>query len=79
MTIVEYYLALPREYRDRAIANCNEKNKNKEVPSLSEAIRLGFSWSASPENSDFWLRTYEELDGQAEDCMNFDDLPPIPK
>lgn len=77
MTVLEHFLALPGEYRDRATRNCLERRKDNCVGTLSEAIMDGFSWVETEEGEGFWLTMHDVCYGR--DTVDVSQLPPIPE
>ena len=53
-TIQEWLMELPDGYRERALANMDEEDKNMVKESMSDAINNSFLWSESPEGRNFW-------------------------
>lgn len=54
-TIKEWFESIQDpEIRQKALANMDEKEKDRKVGSLKEAIRIGFDWQPSPEGYVFW-------------------------
>lgn len=78
MTAEEFFLSLPGEYRDRALANLVPRHKGKERGCLASALITGFSWDESPEGGGFWSDMHEACRGDL-DTIDFTKLPPIPK
>ena len=78
MTILEHLLALPGEYRDRAIANFNPIYGDQEVDNLYQAIMDAFTWGNTPEGCDFWHTIYNIACVGDDEEMDFTRLPPIP-
>jgi hypothetical protein len=55
--ILEWYEMLPKEIRDKAIANYD--GDLEYTYTLHEAIQMGFSWGSSPEKHDYWYSVYQ--------------------
>jgi hypothetical protein len=53
-TIKEWFLSIPdHEIRERALANIDEKDKDRKVNSFRKAIIMGFYWQLSPEGYEY--------------------------
>ena len=84
LTIEQHLLALPGEYRDRALANLYKADSKRKhlkaatetTTSVAYAVYLGFTWCETPEGSSFWSKMNNILDY---DDYKVEDFPEIPK
>lgn len=62
-----FELGLAKEVAEKAISNTirdswewRVKKEKEEELTLSEALETAFSWSSSPEGTDYWLTIFKE-------------------
>lgn len=58
-TIAEWFLELPEEIADRAVANTESHLLKTPEPSLCMALKRGFLWYKSKEGNDYWYEISE--------------------
>ncbi len=61
LTIKEWYQHLPDPYQKQALNNLEERQTDKVVYSMHEALRLGFWWEDSPtsQGEEYWREIYK--------------------
>jgi len=60
-SIVNWYKELNSPEREQALANCDKSKLTNEVHALYQAINDGFTWSSTPEGSDYWSNLYYKV------------------
>ena len=60
-TIIDYLNTLPEPYKTQAINNTGDKNLNRKVKSLNEALMSAFPWQGSPEGYRYWFQLRDSV------------------
>jgi hypothetical protein len=60
-TIKEWFEDLPKEVREKAIANTNDNLLGSRVENLKKALSGAFQWHLSPEGQNYWINIIESL------------------
>ena len=59
-TIKQWLQELPEPYRTEALDNYNDRY-NPVVENIFKALNYGFSWSATTQGYEYWLKIYNSL------------------
>lgn len=64
--IIEWYSLLPEPIKSQAFENAITSNDvdifNREARTMHDAINVAFTWSSTPQGSEFWLKITEQWD-----------------